>query len=347
MTKKEKTLNSPRKSLSFSIILIYIFLAMFFIGALFSVSMFFNAQRLTEVRLGLVWINQPQFAGVYTAIEKGFYAEEGLRVVLDEYTGEESIDDKLADGMLDFTISQPVSFLKSVDKGNKLKAVAAIYQKSPLAFIHKSELQLTNPQDFLGKKVGYRGDPVTPTLFSVILSELDLSEDELEILRLDFESHQYQDIRDGKVDIVSVYRTDQVYLFEKNNLAYELILPENFGFEMYGDVIVTSEEMIKNKQKTVQKFVDATLRGWEYAAEHPEEALEFTDKYITASEYKDPEYNKFILERSLSLITDFPGTKIGDMHVSKWRNLHDLLVSDGTIHKELNIDNVFTTDFIR
>ena len=96
----------------------------------------------------------------------------------------------------------------------------------------------------------------------------------------------------------------------------------------------------------MKKFVDATLKGWEYTAKNQAEALEFTNKYIVSESYQDDNYNKFILEQSLPLISLSDDNNIGHMEYVRWKSTYDVMLSDGVIKGEFSPNDIFTLEFI-
>jgi ABC-type nitrate/sulfonate/bicarbonate transport system substrate-binding protein len=344
---KTKKKQSPTKSF-FSLKNGFVVILLFLFG-LFGTFFLFNNQekQLKTVKVSLVWLHQAQFAGVYTAIEKGFYHDVGLNVELEEFEYGKQLEEELVTGKTDFSIMHSVRMLEGVAKGLDIKAVATIYQTSPHAFISAADNAISKPQDLVGKTLGIKGDNHSgKLLYSVMLADLGISEADVTFKSLDFSTTELQDIVDGTVDMIDLYRTDQVYRFVKNDVNYQLFPPEDFRFNMYGDVIATSGEMIKNDPETVQKFVDATLKGWKYALENQEEALAYTEQYITSKDYQDSAHNKFILENSTPLIKNDEFQIIGSMNGNRWTRLYNVMKANKLFEQDFNIEDAFTLQFI-
>jgi len=347
MNKTKRKKNNPNAILSLRNILIS--LLFFIFGLLGTFFLLKNQTRhLKTVKVSLVWLHQAQFAGIYTAIEKGFYREAGLDIEFEEFEYSKPLEADLASGKTDFSILHADRMLEEIGKGLDIKAVATIYQISPHAFVSTTDASITKPEDLIGKTLGIKGDNSSgKLLYSVMLANLGISKNDVYFKSLDFTTTELQDIQSGIVDMIDLYRTDQVYGFVKNGVSYQLFLPEDFSFNMYGDVIATSEEMIKNDPQTVQKFVDATLRGWEYALENQEEAIAFTDLYITSKDYQDTAYSKFILENSAPLIKNDEFQVIGSMNINRWTRLYNVMKTNKIFEQDFNIADAFTLQFIK
>lgn len=302
---------------------------------------------LEEVKVSLVWLNQAQFAGIYTAVEKGFYEDEGLDVIIEEFDFEKQLDDDLAEGKIDFSVTHAVRLLEAVGRGLPIKAIGTIFQKSPHAFITTEEKAINTPKDLEGKILGSKGgNSSAKILYSVLLSEFGVPKNKVEMKSVSFDTDEYDDITSGSVDIVDLYITDQIYFFEKENTPYDLLLPEEFGFSMYGDVIATSNELLENRPEIAEKFMRATAKGWDYALDNQKEAAEITYKYVEKNIYKDMDYQSFILKNSEKLIKPNENRKIGEMNFTEWRKLHDIMNENNLFEQNFDITNAYTTKFI-
>ena len=281
MAKKTTDNKNKRNFLSHNFFYFSLFFIIFsIIGVVFIFLQKNRTKKLDNVKVSLSWLHQAQFAGIYTAIEKEYYKEVGLEVQLEDFEFDKELEQDLADGKTDFSITHADRLLESISKGLDIKAVAAIYQISPHSILLPKDLFLS-PQDLVGKILGVKGGNTSgKLLYSVILANFGIDAEDVTFKSLDFTTSEFEDIERGSIDMVDLYRTDQVYEFVKNDYDFQLFVPENFRFKTYGDVIATSDQMIKNKPAIVKSFVEATLKGWEYALDNPEEALSFTEKYI-------------------------------------------------------------------
>ena len=79
----------------------------------FSNSQVFADEKVETVTIQLKWLHQFQFAGYYAAVEKGFYAEEGLNVVLNQHIAYSSFNSQVNNRMSDF-LSHPYVVVENV-----------------------------------------------------------------------------------------------------------------------------------------------------------------------------------------------------------------------------------------
>ena len=306
-------------------------------------------KQLDQVSISLKWLHQAQFAGLYVAKEKGFYRDAGLDVTIEEWNFAGNQEQDLAQRTRDFAMLNPIEVLKAVDKGLDFRAVAIIYQDASWALAALKESGIQTPADFRGKILGLKGGTDDgKIIYPALLKTFGIDKSEVTIKLIGFETGpEVDDVVTGRADVINLYRTDQVYLFAKKGLEYNLILPERFGFEMNGDVLVTTQRLIDENPDLVGRFVQASLEGWRYAIAHPEEAVAVTMPYVTNDVYKDRELETFILEKSIPLIQPSGPDAIGNIQFVRWRTLYEAMRVNGLLESDFDVDQVFTRKFLR
>jgi NitT/TauT family transport system substrate-binding protein len=302
------------------------------------------ATELTKVSMQMGWLHQAQFAGFYVAKEKGFYKEAGLDVTLSEYKEGEDLNQKVSDGKIDFATTTPLEVVAARDKGNKIKAITAIYQTSPYCFVSPKSANIKTPADLKGKILGYVGNnPQAQVVYPAILASYGISASQVTTKEIGFDI--VENFKNRAADTADIYRTDQTYLLDKAGIPYNILLPEQFGFGLYGDVVVASDNAIKNRSDVVDKFTKATLRGVQYALDHEDEAIVMTAKYENEL-YKDADYEKHILKSSATLIRPTGNQRLGNMEFVPWNRAHEAIKSAGLLKNDYNVSDAYTTKFI-
>lgn len=302
---------------------------------------------LKRVVVGPKWVNQAQFAGMFTAKERGFYQNRGLDVSFKEFSDDTDRVDDLMKKRTDFTLMSAEEFLHYRSEGVPIKAIAAFYQISPLAVVSLSEKMIESPADLKGKKLGNKGGKMEEKLiYDLLLSSVGLREADVNTVKLGFDHHELDDLREGRSDTVDLYRTDQLYLFDKAKVDYEIIYPELFGINIFNDILVVREELAEADPEVIRDFLAATVQGWEQVLLDPSGAVEETLKYVTAGEYKDRDYQRYILEQSLPLIKPDANSVMGMMTYFQWNRLYEQMVQSGLVKGGLSVERVFTIEFL-
>jgi ABC-type nitrate/sulfonate/bicarbonate transport system substrate-binding protein len=300
----------------------------------------FDTTELTPVSVRFNWLHQSQFTGFYVAEEKGFYAEEGLDVTLNEFDFNVDQGQELATGGVDFSVMSAQELISFIDRGNALKAIAVVYQISPYAFASLSETNIKTPNDLRGKTLGLAGGNLQAKVtYQALLNQFDIKPEEVVFKDLGFDTPQ--DVITREADIIDLYRTDQTFLLNELQASYNLLLPEQFDFGIYGDVITANTELIEKDPELARKFVRATIKGWEYTFEHQDEAIEIVSMYAN-EQYQNKDHLTFIFEQSKALIQPTGRQNIGDMQYLKWKKAYDAMKAAGVVKSEMNVEDIFT-----
>lgn len=305
-----------------------------------------DTKPLVPVSIRLSWVHQAQFAGFYWAKEKGLYEAEGLDVSFKQFDQGRDQAEELVSREVDFSVPSASEVLYARSQGKLIKAVAAVYQKSPYAFVARKETGIQSPLDFAGKRLGISGGGQEGrAVYRILMGAHGISDANISFVNLGFDTPD--DVAKKNADVFDLYRTDQTYLLEQQGIAYNLITPEQSGFEVYGDVIAVSDDFIKSNPEIVRKFVRASMRGWAEAIlpEHREEVLDIVRLYEDLL-YKDRAYERYILEKSIPLIETPQGTALGDMDIAVWDKYYQAFLDGGVFKEPFNVQDAFTTEFL-
>jgi NitT/TauT family transport system substrate-binding protein len=230
--------------------------------------------ELIPVKLQLKWVPQAQFAGYFVALEKGFYEEEGL--VVEILSGGPDIvpEQQVANGTAQIGVDWVASLLAHQEQQMPLIEIAQIYQKSGLVLVSKKELGLESGGDLADKKVGnWMGGNEFEVLALFDKYSLDPTKD-LEFVKQGFTMDQFLT---GELDAASAmtYNEYQVVLSEGYTEDQLNVIDMNEeGVAMLEDNLFTNSEWLEDNKETAAKFVKASLKGWQYAIENIEEAVD-------------------------------------------------------------------------
>lgn len=299
-----------------------------------------QTEELTELKIQTMWVPNAQFAGYYVAMDKGYYAEEGLKVVFNEYDEEVAVKEAVTEGSADFGIDGADQVIVGRSEGKPLKAIATPARINPTAFASLKEKNILKPADLANTKAGYLPDN-TGLIFDVMISRLGV--DESNISRVPY-GYDFNMLYSGEVDVIPVYIYDEPYIMEQEGYQVNVLHPQKFGIKFYGDTIFTTEQMIKEKPELVEGFLKASLRGWQYALENQDETLGIVMKYAH-EDYQDEAYEEYILSRSAPLIHTGED-HIGWMKAEVWSEMEQVLNEEGFLEKPVNAEDCYTLEFL-
>ncbi|MCP4138263.1 MAG: ABC transporter substrate-binding protein [bacterium] len=272
-----------------------------------------EAGNLETVTLQLRWRHQFQFAGYYMALEKGFYQQEGLSVIIKEGNpGIIPIDSVIKD-KAQYGISSSEILLKRLH-GQPVVVLAVIFQHSPFCLVARRDSGILSPHDLVGKRVMLLRKNDAAEIIAMLLDE-GVS---LDKLMVQDNSFNFNDLIEKKTDAFSSYTTNEPYYMKQKNIPCSIIRPINYGIDFYGDSIITSEQELEKHPERAAAFRKASLRGWEYALEHREEAID-----IIISKYTDRKTRDHLRfeANTLSQLILPKLIDIGHMNSKRWERI--------------------------
>lgn len=304
-----------------------------------------RAVPLTKVSVRLEWVNNPEFAGMYVAKDLGYYRAAGLDVTLKEFQETTDVNQEVASGKVDYGVSTPLEIILGRDKGQKTKAIAAIYQTSAYSIASPKSSNINTPFDFNGKILGNSGDNnQAKVTYAALIANAGLMPSQTTIKTVDFDVVKV--FTEKQADTYDLYRTDQIYLLDKANISYNQIFPEDYGLGIYGDVISASDRKISQNPDQVRAFTKATLKGWQYAIDHQPETLAILAKHANVL-YEDTDYLKFDLAHTAPLIRTTGGHPLGTMEFVPWNRAYQAVQASGLLKTSFDVSNTYTSEFVK
>lgn len=218
-----------------------------------------------QVIVQLPWQHQFQFAGYYAAIAKGFYQDAGLRVTLREANDRTDVVSEVISGKAHFGISGSDLLLDRA-AGRPVVVLAALLQHSPLVLLTLERPDIRNPADLANKRLML--EPGSNELLTYLTRHNE---------RRDWVTVPYerglQALLAGEVDAISAYSSTEPFYLQQKGIPYRVFRPRTVGFDFYGDNLFTSERELITRQDRVYAFQQASLKGWRYAMDNPEEMI--------------------------------------------------------------------------
>ncbi|MEM5535520.1 diguanylate cyclase [Neptuniibacter pectenicola] len=282
-----------------------------------------SAQDTINVRL--LWKHQFQFAGYYMAKEKGFYAEEGLDVRLQEFDFGLDLVDEVIQGRSQFGIAR-TSLLIDKNAGADVVALFAAYQQSPLMLLTRKDSNILLSSDLQNKQVMITDD--AKKVGEIIAMLLQAGITASNFIQQEH-SYNVQDLIDGKTDAMAAYVSNEPFQLEQQGIEFNVIHPKDYGFDMYSDILFTSREYVEQNPDVTDRFYRASIRGWLYAFEHIDETAEIIlnrynsqNKSLEALIYEGEELRK--------LAFDDKGN-FGTLSINKFNEMAQVYLITGSI----------------
>ena len=274
------------------------------------------------------------FVAAYVAQEKGYFSDEGLEVeILHSAGGGENMTLLLA-GKVDFTTADANSVLKyRASQQAPVKAIALFGQRGQQAFISLTESGIKGPEDWSGKRFGYKIS--IPPDYLAIAESVGLDRDSVEEIQVGFDPRI---LLQDKVDILAVFKSNEPNIIRSMGHEVEVFEAADYGVPTLGLTYIATEETIDLKSQVTKDFIKATMRATEFIENNQDAALDIVMKY---AENENRDHMRFMLETELSdsMSAATMAGGIGAMNSSRWNELRDVLLKFGAIEKSVNIED--------
>jgi len=230
-----------------------------------------------DVTLQLKWVTQSQFAGYYVALENGFYEEENLNVTIKPGGPDIAPTQVLAGGGADVTVEWMPAALAAREKGLPMVNIAQPFKSSGMMLTCRKDAGVATTDDFAGKTLGvwFFGNEFP---FLSWMSQLGLATDGsdggVEVLKQGF---NVDPILNGQAACVSTMTYNEYWQVIDAGLTPEELVTfkyEDQGVATLEDGLYVLEENLADPafEDKMVRFVRASMKGWKWAEENPENA---------------------------------------------------------------------------
>ena len=279
----------------------------------------------TPIVLQLKWYHQFQFAGYYAAQEKGFYKAEGLDVEIREGSPKRPPLETVLSGQAQFGVTDDDVLLARL-RGRPTVACAAIFQHSPYIVLTRADSGITKPSDLIGRTV-MASDQGATQLKAMLRHE------GIPRGRVNLVPHNWKlrDLLDGKVDAATAYSTVEPTQMRQAGVEPAMIRVADYGVDFYGDTLFTSEAMVQKNRAQVAAFIRASLKGWEYAMQHPGEMIDLILKKPGVKERGIRRENLEVEVEEMKPLVLSGVVDIGHMNLGRWERMEQTFREAGLI----------------
>ena len=292
-------------------------------------STFLNANE--KVVLQLKWFHQFQFAGYYAAKEKGFYDEVGLNVEIKQRDLKYNNIDEVINGNAQYGVADSILILYRL-KQQPVVIVSPIFQHSPSVFISLKKSNISSVYELNNKDILFYPNDTDGFSLLAMIKKFDL---DVNLVRERYKD-DYMRLINNEVDVMPAYIANEPFLFKEKGYDVNIINPTNYGFDMYGDMLFTNEDEAKNNPIRVEKFKEATLKGWKYALENKEEIIQLiNEKY---SKEKSIEHLRYEANAIDSLINK-DVTPLGYLDQGRIRYISEMYEYYGLTESKIDLND--------
>ena len=299
-----------------------------------------EAGELRTIKLPMGYIPNIQYAPFYVAVDKGYFADEGITIEFD-YSYETDGVALTGAGELPFAVASGEQVLLARSQELPVVYAFAWYQQFPISVISAPELNINEPADLRGKKIGL------PGLFGAnyigleaLLFEGGVDDSEVTLDSIGF--NQVEAYASGNSDVVVGYTANEPIVLSSQGFALKEMRVADY-VSLIANGIITNEETIANDPELIRSMARALAHGIEDTIANSEEAYNISLNYVENLKDQDKDVQMQILNTSIEF---WKADRIGYSDPQSWENMNNLLVIMGQIPNPVDLSKAFTNEFV-
>jgi len=292
---------------------------------------------MTPVTQMMNWFAQSAHGGLYAALKNGDYERANLKMTNEQGGPQTPVLPQIGAGKVQFVMLQADQIFLGREQGIPLVGVFSVFQTNPQGLMYHQENAVKDFPDLNGRKV-YVSPSATYWQYLVKKYQLD------KVQQFNYNGQLAIYLGDKEV-VFQCYVTTEPLAAKKQGANPGYLLNADSGFNPYGNIMTTTEQMIKDKPDVVQAYVSASLIGWKDYLQRPEPTLAFIKE-------NNKDYDVQLGAETAVIERDFvlPKSKdvkgIGAISEERMRTLYDQLRDVAMLKNEHDVKQTFDSTFI-
>jgi len=295
----------------------------------------------TGVTLVLDFLPGGVHAGIYTALEKGYYEQNNIDLKIIQPTSTADTLKLIDAGKADVGIADGIDVATQISDGRDAQAIGAVVQRPLGGLITLTSAGITDPRQLEGKTVGVTGVPSDNAILKTVVSSAGGDPSKVKVVTIGFNG--VQNLESEKVDaFTGFWPADGVQVEVDGHPVTSFKLDEHGGPAYPGLVFFSTRKRIAADGPVMAAFMDATVRGYQDAISDPPAALEALLSQVPALDRK-------VMQAQLDAYVPLfaaGGVAYGTMDPAVLQSLSDFLVENGLIKQAITPDRFATSAFL-
>jgi NitT/TauT family transport system substrate-binding protein len=301
--------------------------------------------KLRDVNFRLDWIYQGPHAGFLVAQDKGYYTQAGLNVDLGPGKGSGSTAQLVGSKATQIGFADGFVVGNSIAKGMNIRAVAGIYRRNPTGVIVRADSDIKTPKDLEGKSIAITAGSAQFQQWPAFVKGCGLDASKIRVINVD-PAGTPPALITGQVPAIAGFVQGQAPSVEiRGNIKTRVFWFADCGVNAVSNSIVVHNDLIKEDPELIRAFVAASLRGFLYGRQNPDEMIAITKKFSPAIE---PAIARREAELSWNtwVTPNTVGKPLGWSSDKDWDETVSVLKQYGGVTTPLEARQIYTNDFI-
>lgn len=298
---------------------------------------------LREVTVVLDWLPNTNHAGLYLALERGWFQDEGLDVEIVQ-PSELGSDQLVASGRGEFGVShqEAVTFARTADEALPIVAIGTILQHNTSGYAVPADRDVEDPGDFVGLRYGGWGTAYEDAMLNAVMSPFNADAGDVTTVNV------------GTTDIFAAFRReiDMTWIFygwdgvraeiEGVELDYFPLVDLDERLDYYTPLFIAREELLREEPGLARAFMRAVSRGYQTAAADPATAAALLREYA-------PEIDARLAEESLIYLSDYfldDSGSFGTMDPAVWEAFTGFMNEQDLLPNPMEVEAAFSNEYL-
>ncbi|NMG06484.1 ABC transporter substrate-binding protein [Brasilonema sp. UFV-L1] len=298
--------------------------------------------NLDKVTFSIHWVAEAEYGGFYQAVATGIYRDHGLDVIIKPGGPRGNYTLLLMGGSVDLIMGHSGDAIGAIRDGVPMITVAAIFQKDPQVLITHPGKGYDSIEKLKGKPilVGSGGEA---TYWPFLKAKYGFTDDQKRPYNFNVQPF----LKDKNIIQQGLLTAEPFEIKKKGGFDPVVLLLADYGYNAYSFTIETTKKLVETNPDLVQRFVDASIKGWYSYLEEPipgnnlikKDNPDMTDEQLSFTLKK-------LKENVIITGGDAQQLGIGAMSHERWQLLFDNLVKTGVYDANLNYKDAFTLQFV-
>lgn len=298
--------------------------------------------ELTSVTYGTNWYAQAEHGGFYQAVATGIYEEHGLDVTIQMGGPQVNGTQLLMGGAVDFFMGYTADAIKAIEEGIPKVTVAAMFQKDPQILIAHPDTGAESLEDLKGRPI-FVSAAANTTYWPFLVARYGFTEDQ----KRPYNFNPGPFLADKQAAQQGYLSSEPLAIEKEGGFAPVVFLLADYGYDPYSTTIETRRELVESDPDLVQRFVDASIKGWYSYFEDPapgnelikQANPEMTDEQIAYGIEKMQEYG-------IAISGEAETQGIGAMTDERWKSFFDTMAEARVFDPNTDYTQAYTLDFV-
>ena len=306
--------------------------------------------KLEKFQFRLNWTLYGEHAPFFVARDKGFYAQEGLEVEIQEGSGSTTVAQLVANSTSPVAYVDAATMMRGVSNGMPVRAVGVTLQQSPMAFIYRADAgRPTKISEIKGSRIAITAGDASLAIFTAFMGKLGMKLEDVQMITVANPAAKEQAVLAKQADALLGYFMDQgprMQLQSGVKMGWTRLY-DMAGVTTLSSAIIANNNWMKEakNQDQLRRFLRASQRGWQYASDNRAEAA---DIFRKAAPVFTQEIALLEVDGTMTIIRTerAKGKPIGWTAIEDWKDTQDLLATFAKLNPAADLNVYFTNQYL-